>query len=469
MKLSLALTNYNRTSLIIEAFKEVANDDRISEIVIVDDCSYIDVFEYVKEHTAEFKKVKLFRNEKNIGMAANKAKAVSLCENEWVILFDSDNVIKPDYLDAFFKLEILSDTCIYMPEKALPKYDFTPHSGYFFAGQYIAQRILRDNMLNVCLNTCNYIVNRDFYNKTFRENKAIKGIDTIYHATNHLAAGGCFYIVPEMQYFHRTHDGSEFMKHLSYNMAMANQIKRQLANVKANGMVSCKLKGRFGNHLFTIAAVISHAIDNNTEYHIPADRYFDNLENRLFNPRLPKRIIREMQHNYKPLQRPFIKENTIYDGHYQSEKYFAHNREYILSVFGFEPIKSDKVAIHIRRGDYLQNPDSFPFVGIDYLMKGIEYFKNKGETKFIVFGDDYEWNVQNIKYDGCDFEFRNGDMMQDFLEMAGCKAHIISNSTFSWWAAWIANGEVVAPKVWFGQGAKHLNTSDICPERWIKM
>lgn len=466
MKLTLAITNYNRTDLLFESYKSILSDDRINEILIVDDHSELSNYTIVEDETSIFKKIKLVRNEVNKGMQLNKAVAVSIAKNEWVILFDSDNVIGPKYLDAFFQIKDLKPNCIYMPDKALPKYDFSKHSGKYIGAHYIAENI-KDGALNICLNTCNYIVNRDYYLDSFIENKNVKGVDTVYHAMNHLMNDGIFYIVPGMEYYHRTHAGSEFLKDLDYNMKMGALIRNEIIKLNKVGMITCGLKGRFGNHLFIMATVIATALKHGMRYHIPKSEYFDRFENLAFNPDLRTKVIPERVHSYVPLPIPNKSENMKLTGHYQTEKYFKEYRKQILDAFDINPIQSNYIAIHVRRGDYLEKPKSFPFVGREYFIRGIEYFKSKGHNLFMVFGDDIEWNKENINYPGCEFIYRNGDMWQDFSEMAGCTGHIISNSTFSWWAAWIADKETVAPKIWFGDGAR-LDTKDIIPDRWIK-
>jgi hypothetical protein len=76
------------------------------------------------------------------------------------------------------------------------------------------------------MNTCNYIVNRDFYLKTYQYNPEHIASDTIWHNYNHLKAGGKFCIVPDMQYYHRTHAGSGFMKGIEYNMAKTEEVRK---------------------------------------------------------------------------------------------------------------------------------------------------------------------------------------------------------------------------------------------------
>jgi hypothetical protein len=65
-----------------------------------------------------------------------------------------------------------------------------------------------------------------------------------------------------------------------------------------------------------------------------------------------------------------------------------------------------------------------------------------------------------------DHWFFDGNTMDSFKVMKACKAHIIANSTYSWWAAWLRNGDVVAPSVWFGPEAAHLETRDIYCQNW---
>ena len=61
-----------------------------------------------------------------------------------------------------------------------------------------------------------------------------------------------------------------------------------------------------------------------------------------------------------------------------------------------------------------------------------------------------------------------GTEIEDFISLAECKEQIISNSTFSWWAAYLSGGKVVAPKEWFaGALAKRCTTKDLLPENWI--
>jgi hypothetical protein len=81
----------------------------------------------------------------------------------------------------------------------------------------------------------------------------------------------------------------------------------------------------------------------------------------------------------------------------------------------------------------------------------------------MIFSDDIE-KAKTI-FTNNDTVFYSGDTYDSFKKMNSCKNHIISNSTYSWWAAWLAGGKVVAPSKWFGL-AWNPETKDIYAEGW---
>jgi glycosyltransferase involved in cell wall biosynthesis len=243
MKLSLCITTYNRYEMTIESFSKVLDDPRIDDIVIMDDCSTEEVknkllnwfgFDQKKEH------VKIFFQDKNVGMSLNKRDAIGHAKNEWAIIFDSDNIIGPDYLDAFYN-HTLADTrnnftehfynCIFCPDFAKPNFDYRAFSRaqpptYGIYNAKDAARCMIDSRFNCLMNTCNYIVNRDFYLQAYKHNPQHKASDTIWHNYNHLKAGGLFAVVPDMQYEHRVHEGSGFMQEAQYNMQKSEEVRK---------------------------------------------------------------------------------------------------------------------------------------------------------------------------------------------------------------------------------------------------
>lgn len=229
MKLSLALTNYNRYEMLLESFDKVLKDDRISEIVISDDCSERSIYDKLVNEfqLPKYHKVKMFRNEINVNMSRNKFKVISYCENQWAILFDSDNIIDLDYLDALETCEVaMSDPAIiFMPDFAKPGFNYTKFGGNFI-DSYNAGKIVLDSMGNCCFNTANYVVNRDYYMSVYKHNPEHLASDTIWHNLNHLKYGGSFYVVPTMEYFHRQHPGSGFLQDININMANSEKVRK---------------------------------------------------------------------------------------------------------------------------------------------------------------------------------------------------------------------------------------------------
>lgn len=231
--LSLCLTNYNRYEMLLESFQHVYDDERISEIVISDDCSDIKIYNKLVEFCKDKPKIKLFRNDKNVGMSLNKRLAIERASNPWCILFDSDNILRPDYLDAYIVEESRQEhtsMVIFCPEYAKPQFDYRA-----FSRKYIEARNVRDLMrmklFDSLLNTCNYIVNRKRYLDIYQHNPTVKASDTIYFSYLWLKAGGVFYIVPGMQYFHRVHEKSGFLADVNYNMQQAEKTKRMIMNL----------------------------------------------------------------------------------------------------------------------------------------------------------------------------------------------------------------------------------------------
>lgn len=232
MKLSIAVTNYNRTEMLFHAIEQVLDDPRVDEIVISDDHSRTEVQLAVKEHYKNVEKVKIYGHTSNSGMHINKKNAVNYCRNEWVILLDSDNIISPSYIDAI--PEYLDPAVIYMPDFAAPNFDYTK-----FAGRWTVKKLQREldyksnGMIECLMNTCNYLINRSEYLKTWKHNPDVLGADTIWFLYRWLLRGNEFHVVPKMQYYHRVHDGSGFMEDAAKNMKDAGIFKGLIRTIAA--------------------------------------------------------------------------------------------------------------------------------------------------------------------------------------------------------------------------------------------
>jgi hypothetical protein len=127
----------------------------------------------------------------------------------------------------------------------------------------------------------------------------------------------------------------------------------------------------------------------------------------------------------------------------------------------------DYIGIHIRRGDYLRFPDHHPILPIEYYKTAIDYFK---ADNVFVFSDDIDWCKSNIIGDNIIYIENEKDYIEMYL-MSLCENNIISNSSFSWWGAWLnenKNKKVIGPKLWFGNAIQFIS-DDIIPEGWIKI
>lgn len=171
-------------------------------------------------------------------------------------------------------------------------------------------------------------------------------------------------------------------------------------------------------------------------------------------------------------------DGTIPDHYVQSETYWEKYAPAIRQHFSEGIGYTDKVAIHIRRGDYL---DASHFhVSLwetDYYKRAIELFPDE---QFIVFCKDNqdwrqdkadrEWCRQNIgPLIGDRYELPSpyNKEEQDFNLMASCKAIIMANSSFSWWAAYLGdpNKKVICPTQWYTDGVQRTQLLD----RWTKL
>lgn len=183
-----------------------------------------------------------------------------------------------------------------------------------------------------------------------------------------------------------------------------------------------------------------------------------------------------------------VRDNTRLYGFFQSEKYFKCYRDDLLKQFKpdsdtlrkydklIKSIKRDSsLSIHIRRGDYVTNSSALKVHGLcnhDYFNSAVSYINGIKNIKYIyIFSDDIVWCKENISFDGeIKFMEEKNPPEIDMYLMSLCENNIISNSTFSWWGAWLnknSNKVVIAPKDWFK--TSNLNSIDIIPNDWIKL
>ena len=227
MPISLCITTFERYDLTIKSFEKVIDDPRIDDIVILDDDSKNGDCEKLQKYFEGNEKVRLLRQFHNRGMSLNKRDAISYAGNEFVLLWDSDNIFDASYLDALDTIGELRADTIYCPDFARPKFNFKHFGGQIFDRSNIKD-LVSDSMGNVSANTCNYVVPRDEYLRVYQHNPEMKATDTVYFALLWLKAGNKFHIVKDMEYDHLTHPQSGFLQHCNYNMAKSAEIREQI-------------------------------------------------------------------------------------------------------------------------------------------------------------------------------------------------------------------------------------------------
>lgn len=176
-------------------------------------------------------------------------------------------------------------------------------------------------------------------------------------------------------------------------------------------------------------------------------------------------------------------------GYWQSEKYFSDVAETIRADFAFRNSLSEAnaelaarigqtaaVSLHVRRGDYVSNPRTHAAHGLcspEYYRAAVRYVAERIEApEFFVFSDDIAWVKDNLDIGyRCHYIDHNRGMesCNDMRLMSLCRHHILANSSFSWWGAWLnprPDKIVVAPGKWF---ANDNNVEDLFPAGWATL
>ena len=180
----------------------------------------------------------------------------------------------------------------------------------------------------------------------------------------------------------------------------------------------------------------------------------------------------------------------IFDGYWQSYYYVKPIEHILRETIHFpeyttelscqdEIIHSESVFIHIRRGDYLSNKNKklFATQELEYFKKAAQIIQEHLKNPiFFVFSNDIEWvknhfDTSKGKYVFVKNEGKYSDL-KDFQLMSQCLHGIISNSSFSWWAAYlIANTQkmIIAPKKWYVGSSLNEMTKDLIPPEWRRI
>ncbi len=235
-------------------------------------------------------------------------------------------------------------------------------------------------------------------------------------------------------------------------------------------------KGRLGNQLFQIAALIGTARKHRVEWFLP-ERWeyrgrFNIPDDRFKNIKTDYTYSDEDAFHYRDV--PYKGGAMNLSGYFQSYKYFENVKGLVNESFELKNMKDDTgegcTALHVRRGDYLIHEGCYRLLGLDYYLKAIDNVSNKN---ILVFSDDVAYCKELFK-DQSFFYSEITDPLKDLDRMMGCDTVIAANSSYSWWGGWLCgagqgSAKVIFPKGWFGPKLNHFDTSSLCPPNWISV
>jgi len=297
-------------------------------------------------------------------------------------------------------------------------------------------------------------------------------------------------------------------------------------------MIIVKLAGGLGNQMFQYAFGRRLALSRNDNLYLdPCDlqsyaaareyklKYFNisaNVFDRVYRINLPTRLLEKIGTKHKGNLYRFIKRtfpNILFDilkekslafdpdnfnigpkcilqGYWQNEKYYNEIRSTLIKDFSLskplsehnsqieeEIINNQSIGVHIRRGDYINNEANlsiYASLGPGYYKDAIEIISQKTKSpSLFIFSDDIPWVKENLTFDYPVIYIEGISERQDAEEiylMSQCKHHVIANSSFSWWGAWLATNSqqiVIAPKNWFID--ETMNTQFELPGKWLRI
>jgi hypothetical protein len=239
------------------------------------------------------------------------------------------------------------------------------------------------------------------------------------------------------------------------------------------------LGGRLGNNLFMIAHAYAKGLEFNKQVVVCKSQlaYEGNDYSTNICSKLEFIDTFDDNKNYNRSV-PSDDKHTVYFGYYQSEQYFDKYSENIKSLFGAPldfinriraeiPVIFEKkvTVINVRRGDYLHYPNYHPTVTPQYIYKALELIPSE---HYLIASDDIPWCKENLQLPNVTY-LEGYKSHEQLWILSLCHHYVISNSSFSWWAAYLSRNPgkiVVAPETWFGPECPHKWNTMYCKD-WI--
>lgn len=284
-------------------------------------------------------------------------------------------------------------------------------------------------------------------------------------------------------------------------------------------MIIIKIQGGLGNQLFQYA--LGRTIEKKYKKEVKYDTSFFDIQQK-FTPRvflldkfnteikiasdsevkkakgflnyyikktLNKFLIKKYHIAYEPdyLESIGGKDSKYLEGYWQSSRYVEPSipelkKEIVLEnetqqfkKISEEISNSESVAMHIRRGDYLNTGGGLEVLDISYYEEANNFISEKiKDIKYYIFTDDVTWAKENLGFLGKDNVVYASDLgLNDYEElvlMSQCKHLIIANSSFSWWGAVLNDNKdpiIICPQDW--KNALLKNDENLCPKEWVRI
>jgi hypothetical protein len=273
--------------------------------------------------------------------------------------------------------------------------------------------------------------------------------------------------------------------------------------------IVAKLNGRLGNQLFQYAAARSLALARGTRVVLDVSKFVS------WRHPFAGSVVRALRFfsldadfaRVASKLPEFIEDGWAYDprfhalgsdarlvGYFQSPRYWRGHEASIKADLAparlprhdaLERMRAgleagESVALHVRRGDYLTTERELHQVcGDQYYERAIRFVRERvSGAKLYVFSDDPRWCRSRFAANEpstviVDLAAARSEPGLDLYLMSRCKHHIISNSTYSWWGAWLAAAPdqiVCAPSRWFNDEAMSAAAMrDTLPEAWHRI
>lgn len=274
-------------------------------------------------------------------------------------------------------------------------------------------------------------------------------------------------------------------------LAMRHQVpvKLDLSVYDNDASRECRL------HFFNVSYAVASPKEVNAMVAIyENDAFYAKVYRKLEKKFLPKyRRKYFVEHDYYMFEPDLLKvgSKVLIEGFWQHHRYYQDLPQQILAEFTLknefvekygilDQIAADhrSVSVHIRRGDYVSDPNNLSWFGIlspDYYQRAMAYIEsNIKDPRYYIFSDDLDWARDHLAVNTEAVYVDIAKGQKEYLEleaMRRCRHHIIANSSFSWWGAFLNENPdklVIAPSKWLAQEALNRNVQIQMPA-WIKL